>query len=80
MNEAIALAIKGGYDAHFDRPIGIKDWRTCVLKPEFWQALGRALGWKSWKLVAMDYFRNTMDEWAVLDEEKFWKELLTPQQ
>jgi hypothetical protein len=89
MNEAIDLAIKGGYDAHFDRPIGIKDLRTCVLRPEFWQALGKALGWDDgdhtdegyafseyywmWQYKAHKYFDLLLTGG---ETEKFWQDLL----
>lgn len=48
----------------------------CVLDPLFWQALGKALGWKgAWKHYAHQYFDLLLTGG---DTEKFWKEL-TPQ-
>ena len=58
---------------------------TCILDPLFWQALGKALGWKCMQSMNRGYENS---DWAeawhdyinVLatggNTEKFWKELL----
>lgn len=52
MNDAIPLAIgKGGYQAYKQTP-----WTSDIyLDPLFWQALGKALGWKETECVKCGY-------------------------
>lgn len=90
MNQAIKLAIeKGGYVADIGWQEttyqGFNERNRIVLDPEFWKALGKALGWgKSelwendiniphWKLHALRFFELKLTGG---DEEKFWSDLL----
>lgn len=100
MNEAIKLAIeKGGYRpdgySSFDNYapsqktqaiVKMKFKERIVLDPKFWQALGKALGWKNyvipeWHQYAHQYFDLILTGG---DREKFWEELTngnnTPEQ
>lgn len=43
MENAIKRAIEGGWNGH---PSWMKNWERAVLDPTFWQALGKAEGWK----------------------------------
>src|SRR5262245_23783550 len=65
-------------------PIGdgclIEYYRNTICASDFWQALGRALGWKQdsleaeWLKLALEYFEL---RFTVGDTERFWQELLT---
>lgn len=95
MNEAIKLAIeKGGYEGY--KLIGntfvqnnpyIQSLKEITLDPLFWQALGKALGWKGnqsssfskiqirerWLKIALLYTETVLTGG---DTEELWKELL----
>lgn len=95
MNEAIKLAIeKGGYDhKQMKFTAGSLFWfgehkpekdiqNEMALDPLFWQALGKALGWKertktihyqTWYLYAKEYFHLLLTGG---DTEQFFKDLL----
>lgn len=57
-----------------------------ALDPTFWQALGKALGWKEWKTTALIYdeltwyYQGRRFCYLILtggDTEKFWADLLS---
>ena len=80
MDQAIKLAIeKGGYkEAHIKGSIEQHAFTLLTADPLFWQALGKALGWKPengfyWEEEALRYFRLVLNGG---DTEKFWEELL----
>jgi hypothetical protein len=100
MNEAIKLALKNGWDdtnyaygATESDDIKVGTWyypQGIVLDPLFWQALGKALGWKKAKgnmsyalneIVGIPAWQTYAHDYFDLlligsDTEKFWKELL----
>jgi len=95
MNEAIKIAIeKGGYKdtekwipLEKERVLTLltREWAFVMVDPLFWQALGKALGWKvgtdkrfdgysyEWQHYAHQYFDLLLTGG---DIEAFWKELL----
>ena len=90
MNEAIKLAIeKGGYNSTVLGwgQISDKDivGRGLILDPLFWQALGKALGWKRelsqhWDIVRPEWLNKAMTYYEINltggDTEKFFKKLI----
>jgi hypothetical protein len=88
MNEAIKLAIeKGGWKPHhlgraMSLPFGnIILGENYITDPQFWVALGKALGWKvsmehlnpTWLYYAQQYHKLVLTGG---DIESFWHELL----
>jgi hypothetical protein len=91
MNEAIKLAIKDGYNfSQYDVDIGNFHEEVISRDPLFWQALGKALGWKVDKddtcinnecFYCKPWLKHAHRYLDIVliggDTEKFWKELLT---
>lgn len=84
MEKAISKAIEGGYKYNAPWEFGTKDLydASILLDPLFWQALGKALGWRG---ADHDKTAGWFDEWHNLidylasgkDADSFFQNLLS---
>lgn len=90
MKEAIQKAIGGGYpEGKYTFSVSgghVKtDTNAIFLDPLFWQALGKAMGWKEWERESEDMRHQWRINWHRFidhlaegkDAESFFNELLT---